>query len=92
MRNALPPKPNKNECAIVNLDDKNGPGTHWVAFKKIGTNIQYYDSFGQLRPPLELINYFGKTVKVTYNYNREQNFDSYICGHLCLKFLTNNLY
>ncbi|XP_034944924.1 uncharacterized protein [Chelonus insularis] len=26
--------PWKNESAIINLDDKTGPGTHWVAYKK----------------------------------------------------------
>ena len=35
MRNALPKRgPLKRESAIVNLDNKEGPGTHWVAYKK----------------------------------------------------------
>lgn len=90
MRNALPIKSERNECAIVNLDDKDGAGTHWVAYVKRGVNILYFDSYGDLRPPAELIKYFGKAVKIFYNYNREQNFNSFVCGHLCLKFLINN--
>ena len=31
MRNGLPRKPWRRESAIINLDGKNGPGTHWVA-------------------------------------------------------------
>lgn len=79
-------KPWTNECGIVNLDNSSGPGTHWVAYYKHGVNnIQYFDSFGNLQPPKEIINYLGKNVK--YNYNTFQNYDTFICGHLCLKFL-----
>lgn len=87
MRDALPGKPKTNECAILNLDSEDGPGTHWVAYKKIGNFVEYYDSFGKLPPPLELNTYFGKRVKITYNYNTDQNYNSVKCGHLCLKFL-----
>ena len=47
MRNKLPIiGPYISESAIVNLDDKDGPGTHWVACKKIGNDVEYFDSFG----------------------------------------------
>lgn len=90
MRNALPKKPKFHESAIVNLDDAQGPGTHWTAYVKHGQNIAYFDSFGDLRPPAELIKYFGARAKIRYNYKRIQNFNTYICGHLCLEFLLNN--
>ena len=32
MRDALPKKPKRNECGILNLDDSNGTGTHYVLF------------------------------------------------------------
>ena len=91
MRNALP----SNGClykesAIINLDDKDGPGTHWVAYRKNGNNVFYFDSFGDLRPPQDLINYL-KVKEIKYNYERYQQFNTYICGHLCLKFLCNQL-
>lgn len=85
MRDNLPIKPYKNECGIINLDNSNGPGTHWVAYKKRNNNIEYFNSFGNLQPPLEVINYLGD--KITYNYVRHQNYNSFNCGHLCLKFL-----
>lgn len=92
MRNNLPSKPRKNECAILNLDDKNNPGTHWTAFVINGKDIKYFDSMGNLKPPLEVIKYFRSvgSPKIIYNYNRYQNFNSYECGHLCLKFLYLN--
>jgi len=33
------------------LDSEHGTSTHWVAYKKIGNQVQYYDSFGNLPPP-----------------------------------------
>lgn len=86
MRNDLPAKPRINESAIINLDSKSGPGTHWVAYIKRGILVNYFDSFGDLRPPLEVIKYF-RDCKIRYNYEREQNFNTNICGHLCLQFL-----
>ena len=87
MRNALPASgPHFYESAIVNLDDASGPGTHWVAYRKRGKNVVYFDSFGDLRPPLDLILYLG-VDEVKYNHERYQDFDTYNCGHLCLKFL-----
>lgn len=50
--------------------------------------IHYFDSFGNLQPPIELMRYFGDGVNVYYNYNQHQEFNTVIGGHLCLKFLT----
>lgn len=88
MRDQLPSKPFQNESAIVNMDSKYGEGTHWVAYWKRGNLVKYFDSFGDLRPPVELVRYFGK-ARIEYNYERQQDFNSVICGHLSLKFLCN---
>jgi hypothetical protein len=85
MLSTLPLSPYQTECGIVNLDRSNGPGTHWVAYYKKGIQIEYFDSYGNLQPPREIINYLGKNIK--YNYNRYQKNNSIICGQLCLKFL-----
>lgn len=89
MRDTLPGKPKKYESAIVNLDSNAGNGTHWVCYMKRGVIIYYFDSFGNLRPPMEILRYFGTPVDIRYNYDRQQSFNSVICGHLCLEFLTN---
>lgn len=90
MRDSLPSSPRKNESAIVNLDSASGAGTHWVCFNKLDKKVFYYDSFGSLKPPPELIRYFT-SCEIYYNYKREQSFDSVICGHLCLRFLCSNV-
>ena len=91
MRNALPINGSKyNESAIVNLDDQSGPGTHWVAYRKNGNNVIYFDSFGDLQPPIDLMLYLG-VENVKYNHKRYQDFNTFNCGHLCLKFLSGKL-
>ena len=91
MRDALPPTgPLINESAIINLDNSSGPETHWVAYKKKGNDVIYFDSFGDLQPPLDLILYL-RVPSIKYNYERFQDFGSYNCGHLCLKFLSETI-
>lgn len=90
MRDNLPKKPKKYECGIINLDSISGSGSHWVAYYKNGSLIKYFDSFGNLQPPKEIIKYLGK--KIVYNYNSYQNYNSFNCGHLCLEFLYKNFY
>lgn len=91
MRNNLPKKINENECGIVNLDDKHSGGTHWTAYMKQGKEAIYFDPFGNLKPPLELANYFANST-VQYNYDALQTYKSYNCGQLCLRFLYNGYY
>lgn len=89
MRDTIPQKIWKNECGIVNLDSSTGPGTHWTAYVKHNNNIFYFDSYGNLRPPKELIKYFHTDSNnvIQYNHHIFQKFNSYNCGQLCLKFI-----
>lgn len=88
MRNQLPKRCRVHECGVINLDNKDGPGTHWVSYyKNNNKECYYFDSFGDLQPFKEFIDYVGSKCKILYNYKRQQAFDTIICGHLCLKFL-----
>lgn len=89
MRDSLPKSPPRlQECAVVNLDSSKNNGTHWVAYIKKNNVVEYFDSFGNLKPPKELVKYLGgKKVEIFYNNNQYQNYDQINCGHLCLKFL-----
>lgn len=95
MRNTLPKTMwTSDECGIVNLDVAGGPGTHWVAYvsTKNTSRILYFDSFGNLKPPEELQQYFASSGRhVFYNFRRYQDYDTYLCGHLCLMFLLTNM-
>src|SRR5688572_30156019 len=84
MRDALPKKPRAKECGILNLDDSNGPGTHYCCFLKRAKDKIYFDSYG-LPPPTELINYLQSPV--LYNSERIQPDNEVFCGHLCLYVL-----
>lgn len=92
MRDTLPSQIWVNETAILNLDSVRNPGTHWVAYRKRGGEIYYFDSFGDLRPCTELLHYFHTSreqpVKIKYNYTNKQQPDTVVCGHRCLQFLT----
>lgn len=86
MKDALPRKPRRIECGIINLDDSYNEGTHWVAYIKFNDYYEYFDSFGDLKPPAEVVQYLN-TPNLYYNYTRYQTYNSTNCGHLCLKFL-----
>lgn len=88
MRDNLPKgKPWKNECMVVNHDSAENSGTHWTCFVKTCNDVFYFDSFGKLAPPLELIGYLGSDCNIYYNSMQYQKFNTIICGHLCLSFL-----
>lgn len=93
MRNALPKKIHRNETGIINLDDETGPGTHWTAYKKIKNFVIYFDSYGNLKPPLKVIQYFqsNEPCEILYNHQAVQFMKKrdFHCGHLCLSFLYN---
>lgn len=90
MRDTLPKSSFCKESAIVNLDSNKNSGTHWVAYIKNGSIVNYFDSFGSLKPPRELVKHFGSNVKIFYNNDSYQKYNETNCGHLCLKFLYNN--
>lgn len=96
MRDTLPRSPtHKKESGIINLDTSKSIGSHWVAYFKDDFNVYYFDSFGDLRPFQEFLNYIngstedGDKYNIYYNYTRHQKFNSEICGQLCLIFLAS---
>lgn len=88
MRDDLPEYPNKKECGIFNLDITKNSGTHWVAYAKINNYVEYFDSYGNLKPCKEFLK-FMKCYDIYYNYINMQQNNPYNCGHLCIRFLKN---
>ena len=70
----------KSNIFIINFDNYNNKGTHWVA---IYNNI-YFDSFG-LISPYEIEKYFKNNY--FYNNSQIQNLNDSFCGWICLYFL-----
>lgn len=89
MRDTLTKKvgPTSRECWILNHGSSKTNGTHWTALAKNFNTVLYFDSFGRLPPPFEVIDYLGENVNLFYNAKRYQNYGTNICGHLCLRFL-----
>jgi hypothetical protein len=69
---------------IVNLDNHNGPGTHWTAFIKKDNIIYYFDSFG-LPPPINILKINNKMIY--YNIYNIQDIEEKSCGYYCLFFI-----
>jgi len=77
-------KPLKDGFYIINLDNSDGPGTHWTALYKINDGFSfYYDSFGFIAPS-EIEDLLHK-----YEYNKKQIQDikSTSCGFYCIAFI-----
>lgn len=96
MRNNLPVKIRNYECGIINLDSQSGKGTHWTAYVKKHDSVVYFDSFGNLRPPKEVVKYFNNgdvcvKISIYYNHDPFQKYNEINCGQLCLNFLYNNM-
>ena len=70
---------------VVNLDDHDEPGSHWVAVYDDGNEVEYMDSYGI--PPLDqfCLNFIGPN----YAYNTiplQQRFSN-ACGFYCVYFI-----
>ena len=71
---------------VINLDDKNSKGTHWVSLF-IDRNVTiYFDSFGIEYIPLEVLNKI-KDKSITPNIFRIQDNESIMCGFYFIAFI-----
>jgi hypothetical protein len=69
---------------IVNTDESNLPGKHWVCIFKTKSNIEYYDSYG-LKPSQIFESILGNTFN--YNAERVQSMLSTVCGQHCIYYV-----
>ena len=83
------PKKIKKECGIINLDDIQGPGTHWVCYRNGESGFyEYFDPFGLIMPN-EVLEYFrtGFGKRIVYSIDEIQNRSTVLCGYWCLYYL-----
>jgi hypothetical protein len=76
----LPSKIN-GKYYIVNTDDSDESGTHWMAV----TDKYIYDSFG--RTATQLSEFINDRKLLNKNKNRDQSFNEFNCGQRSLAFL-----
>ena len=80
----LPIKP-QNGCYVINLDDHDEPGSHWVAVWCNKERVEFMDPFGV--PPLDkrCLMFLGNNV--FFNTVKMQLLLSKACGFYCTYFL-----
>ena len=84
-RNNLPNKTKKG-AYVINLDEYENTGTHWIALFVKTNEVIYFDSFGIEHIPKEINKFIGnKEIKA--NIFRIQAYDSIMCGYFCIEFI-----
>ena len=85
--------PLTKECYIVNLQNSNQHGSHWISIYKSNNSIYFFDSFGA-PIPLEIRNRYKnnkifnfQSLDNIYPSKPLQNYSQVICGQLCVLFL-----
>ena len=84
-RNNLPNKIKKG-AYVLNLNEYENTGTHWVSLFAKPKYAVYFDSFGVEHIPKE-INKFISNKKINASMFRIQAYDSIMCGYFCIEFI-----
>ena len=76
----------KDGASVINLDEHEDVGTHWIALFCNKNEIVYFDSFGVEHVPEEIKEFIGnKNIKA--NIFRVQANDSVMCGYFFIGFI-----
>ena len=76
----------KKGAYVINLDEYENTGTHWIALFVKPKYTVYFDSFGIEHIPKEIKHVTGnKEIKA--NIFRIQAYDSIMCGYYCIEFI-----
>ena len=84
-RNNLPNKIKKG-AYVINLDEYENTGTHWVSLFVKANKVIYFDSFGIEDIPEEINKFIGNK-KIKASIFRIQAYDSVMCGYFCIEFI-----
>ena len=94
-RNNLPNKIKKG-ADVINLDEYENTGTHWVSLFVKANKVIYFDSFGIEHIPEEINKFIGneqsssakaRNKKIKASIFRIQVYDSIMCGYFCIEFI-----
>ena len=75
-----------NKSMIINLQDSNQPGSHWIALKRVNNTIFVFDSFGVRYIPMDIFKIY-KNLKIITDIYRIQDISSNLCGMFCILFI-----
>ena len=94
-RNNLPNRIKKG-AYVINLDEYENTGTHWVSLFVKANEVIYFDSFGVEYIPKEINKFIGneqsysakaRYKKIKASIFRIQAYDSIMCGYFCIEFI-----
>lgn len=73
--------------AVINLDNCNKQGSHWVVVEYNGKRCYYFDSYG-LQPIYQDISMklYSSNKQVIYNKYHLQSYDTNVCGYYCVVY------
>ena len=80
------PKKIKDGAYVINLDEYEDTGTHWIALFCKKNEIAYFDSFGVEYIPEEIKEFIGNR-NIKANIFRIQANNSVMCGYFCIGFI-----
>ena len=69
---------------VINFDEHESIGTHWIAFYVNGNNTIYFGSFRVEHIAKETEKFIGNKNIIT---NRIQAYESIMCGYFCIGFI-----
>ena len=78
--------PRRHKAYVINLDDKNSKGTHWVSLFTDRNLAAYFDSFGIEYICQGVLNKI-RNKSITHNILRIQDNQSITCGFYCTTFI-----
>ena len=84
-RDNLPNKIKKG-AYVINLDEYENTGTHWVSLFVKSKYTVYFDSFGVEHIRKELNKFIGNK-KIKASIFRIQAYNSIMCGYFCIEFI-----
>ena len=89
-RNNLPNKIKKG-AYVINLDEYENTGTHWVCLFVKPKHRVYFDSFGIEHIPKKINKFINNDTSaiapIKSNIFRIQAYDSIMCGYFCIEFI-----
>ena len=80
------PKTIKKGAYVINLDEYENTGTHWIALFVKTNEAIYFDSFVIDHIPNEIKKFIGNN-NIKSNIFRIQAYDSIMCGYYCIEFI-----
>ena len=90
------PKTIKKGAYVINLDEYENMGTHWIALFVKPKYTVYFYSFGVEHTPYEIKKFIGneqsssakaRNKEIKANIFRLQAYDSIMCDYFCIEFI-----